>query len=108
MLNNQMGRFLNQFIGCTKNHVSPLGATAILATFIATFLIYFPGLAGPLVLDDNINLRDITHYLEGNKTALAVITDNQSGRLGRPVSMASFVLDAYLWGDSTWHAKRSS
>ncbi len=70
--------------------------------------LYWPGLAGPLVLDDQGNLSDVTRYLEGDKTAWAVIWDNRSGRLGRPVSMATFVADAWLWGDSTWHAKRTN
>lgn len=80
----------------------------MLIALLATFLIYFPGLNGPLVLDDNINLKAVSDYLSGDKTGFAVITDNRSGRLGRPVSMASYVLDAKLWGDSTWHAKRTN
>lgn len=75
---------------------------------MATFLIYFPGLDGPLLLDDNVNLEDISRYLEGQKTAATVIGDNHSGSLGRPVSMATFILDAQLWGNSTWHAKRTN
>lgn len=85
-----------------------LGLAVTILLLAVTFSIYQPGLSGPLLLDDDINLKDISRYFEGDKTATAVITDNRSGRLGRPVSMASFILDAQLWGNSTWHAKRTN
>ena len=85
------------------------GALLLLAVGVVICVaLYWPGLSGPLVLDDQGNLSDVTRYLEGDKTAWAVIWDNRSGRLGRSVSMASFVADAALWGDSTWHAKRTN
>jgi len=79
-----------------------------LAALLSVFSLYYSGLDGPLVLDDQVNLSEITRYLEGDRTAENVIFGNRSGRLGRPVSMASFVADAELWGNSTWHAKRTN
>jgi hypothetical protein len=79
-----------------------------LAALLSVVGLYYSGLHGPLVLDDRVNLSEISSYLEGNRTAENVIFGNRSGRLGRPVSMATFLADVELWGNSTWHAKRTN
>lgn len=84
------------------------GYLLLALSFCCCILLYMEGLSGPLVLDDAPNLEDVTRFLQGDKTAWAVITDNRSGPLGRPLSMASFIADAVAWGDSTWHAKRTN
>lgn len=68
-------------------------------------VVYWPGLHGPLLLDDTENLAPLSRYLAHQLSAAGVIFGNHSGVLGRPVSMASFVLDAWLWGDQTFGFK---
>lgn len=73
----------------------------ILAALISLAL-YWPGLAGPFMLDDFENFAAIGRWLGGIDSWWHVITSNQSGALGRPVSMASFVLGvAALGGDAS-------
>jgi hypothetical protein len=81
---------------------------AILALLIICFLCYRPGLSGPLLFDDFVNLTDITRYLDGEKSASAVILGNPSGPLGRPIAMASFLVDAELFGQDIHAAKRTN
>lgn len=81
-----------------------LAVIALLACLVI-FTAYAPGLGGPLVLDDMVNLSDLQSLEEGEITAARAILNNNSGPLGRPVSMASFVVDLKLWGLSVWHFK---
>lgn len=64
-----------------------------------TILIYVPGLHGPYLLDDVGNLESVRQWLEGNLSFRNVVLDNRSGPGGRPVSMVSFVFDAWRSGD---------
>jgi hypothetical protein len=80
----------------------------MLAALVLTALAYRPGLGGPLLLDDFDNLAPIAQYLEGRLDAGRVVFGNQSGPLGRPVAMASFLLDAVWFGNDTTAAKRTS
>lgn len=66
---------------------------------------YWPGLTGPLLFDDFGNLSNVTAWLDGDRTLWSVITQNRSGPGGRPIAMATFVLDAALWGKDVWHFK---
>ncbi|MCB1844182.1 MAG: hypothetical protein KDI09_14570 [Halioglobus sp.] len=55
--------------------------------------IYWPGIASPWMLDDRSNLAVVGHLGEGFGGAADYVFGNRSGPLGRPVSMASFVLE---------------
>lgn len=70
-----------------------------------TCLIYWPGLQGPLLFDDNYNLAPINDWLNGLRGWASVVFGNDSGILGRPVAMASFVLNTRLLGPDVWHFK---
>lgn len=89
--------------------LTPQGGTRSLlllaTTLILVALAYWVGLKGPLLLDDPGNLSDVGDWLNGDRSAWSVITNNRSGPLGRPLSMASFLMDAALWGNSIWHLK---
>lgn len=82
-------------------------ALAIAALFSAILLTaaYWPGLNGPLLLDDFENLAPLSRYRDGSLTAYGVIFGNHSGMLGRPISMASFLLDTELWGSQLFGFK---
>ncbi|CAK0776056.1 protein O-mannosyl-transferase [Gammaproteobacteria bacterium] len=68
---------------------------------VATALIYWPGLSGPPLLDDLTNLRPLEQLSNGITTWRDLLWSNESGRLGRPISMLTFVLDYLRSGDAT-------
>lgn len=70
-----------------------------LAACVLTALIYWPGLHGPYLLDDVSNLEPLKRWLDGALGWRGAVFDNRSGALGRSVSMASFLLDAWLSGN---------
>ncbi|MCG8415343.1 MAG: hypothetical protein MI746_14075 [Pseudomonadales bacterium] len=76
-----------------------LVAAALLVLLLVVYLVYRPGLTGPLLLDDFWNLRPLGE--EGGVNNLSnlrqFLFNNNSGPTGRPVSMASFLLDAQDW-----------
>ena len=55
---------------------------------------YWPGLQGPLLLDDFSNLATLEKLVSQGDFAADIVSGNTSGPLGRPVSMASFVLES--------------
>nr|MDJ0877847.1 hypothetical protein [Halieaceae bacterium] len=73
-----------------------LAPTACLALLLLSTWIYWPGLDGPVVLDDAANLERVQALAGGDGFFSDVLVENRSGPLGRPVSMASFMLDLYL------------
>jgi len=66
----------------------------LIALTAITAAIYWPGMHGPVLLDDTDNLLPVSNWLEGQIGWHSVVFGNKSGLFGRPVSMASFLLDA--------------
>lgn len=62
--------------------------------------VYLPGLQGTFLLDDAANLAPVWRWMGGDAGWVAVVFGNESGPLGRPISMLSFVLTAGLFGES--------
>lgn len=54
---------------------------------------YWPGLSGPALLDDSVNLEIVSKLDQESGFYGDLIFGNRSGPLGRPVAMASFVLE---------------
>lgn len=71
------------------------GAAWLLLALLSVW-IYWPGLDGPVLLDDAANLERVQALAAEDGFVADVLTENRSGPLGRPVSMASFMLDLYL------------
>ena len=67
---------------------------------LITAAVYLPGLNGELIFDDHANLEPIRLWLAGDISWQQVVFGNASGPLGRPISMASFVANAAISGDS--------
>ncbi|QWP78647.1 tetratricopeptide repeat protein [Lysobacter sp. K5869] len=65
---------------------------------LATLVLYWSGLKGPFIFDDAYNLDPLKRWIDGQASAAEIIFGNQSGPLGRPVSMASFWLSAATGG----------
>lgn len=84
------------------------GPLAILAILLLATITYFPGLTGPLLLDDDSNLAPLNDYMVSQRSAANVIFGNSSGALGRALSMASFVANAALTGDSVYALKATN
>lgn len=84
--------------------ISPVPLFLILLTVVAG-LVYLPGLSGGFLFDDYPNLEDMGNYggVVDLETFRAFIFSGWSGPTGRPVSLASFLLN-----DNTWpsHAPR--
>jgi len=74
-----------------------------LAPFLLTLLIYWPGLTGALMLDDGPKLTPIINSI----TSLNGVSFFKEFVFGdsRPVSMASFILNAISSGNNIWQWK---
>ncbi len=70
---------------------------------VLTLVVYWSGLSGPLLLDD---LPQLNGLIAQSALDPGVLFRNyiisSSGPLGRPVSMATFILDAIAHGPDTW------
>lgn len=80
----------------------------LLTTLALAGAIYWPGLSGGFLLDDDANLASVWRWLAGEAGWLQVVFGNESGPLGRPISMASFVATAAAWGQSVFAFKAVS
>src|SRR5688500_18726308 len=86
-------------------HRKILVTVAFVCVLIVTLLVYWPGLSGSFVLDDagNIQASQISNL---NWYSIAyTITHNESGLLGRSVSILSFILTEWQFGSSPWGYK---
>jgi tetratricopeptide (TPR) repeat protein len=71
--------------------------------------LYFPGLQGPMLFDDYPQLEGLlsnSHFDFARLIQEHLISD--SGPLGRPVSMLTFILDAHFWGSALWQWKMTN
>ncbi len=71
----------------------------LLATFSLTAICYWPSLDGPFLFDDIPNLEPMGERggLIAAEQYLEFIATPRSGPLGRPLSLASFTLNAKTW-----------
>ena len=80
-------------------------AGSALVILTVTALIYWSGLNGPFLLDDRPNI--LIPYIEqtGWDTFYYAVTHNDSGMLGRSVSLISLVLSGMIYGIEPWGYK---
>ena len=71
--------------------------------FVMTWFVYSPGFSGIFLLDDYINLNPLKEFNLNPSWASAYefISNGFSGPSGRPISLATFLLDASEWPEST-------
>lgn len=76
-----------------------------LTVFGLTMLVYWPGLGGSFVLDDNTSI--IRMYVKDHDwyTLLYTITHDSSGLFGRSISILSFMLTEWQYGLDPWGFK---
>ena len=77
----------------SKSNISHI---LLLFVLSLTAIITLPGLSGPLVFDDFHNLAPLLSVK--TKDYVSIIFGNNSGPLGRSVSMASFVINHWISG----------
>lgn len=83
--------------------------TRMLLAFVAVALValalYWPGLDGPFVLDDQQNIVEVHQDEKSWAAFYYAVTHNESGMLGRIVSISSFVLSGWQYGVDPWGYK---
>ena len=82
------------------------GLAVLLLTLAVTAWVYAPGVSGPSLLDDRSSVLVISDLRASPELALDFVFGDRSGPLGRPVSMASFVLESLYSDDGTVGSKR--
>ncbi|UOF13906.1 hypothetical protein IEQ11_19550 [Lysobacter capsici] len=82
-----------------------LARLVLLAAMALAVFAYWAGLSGPFIFDDLPNLSPVESWLKGEISWQSVMFGNQSGMMGRPLSMASFLLSAELGGHTPFAYK---
>ncbi|WP_339668750.1 hypothetical protein [Dasania marina] len=81
------------------NYLGSHGRKVVAALMVVVLLaVYWQGLASPFVLDDFTNFKGLENVTDSVASFLSYITNNNSGILGRPVSMLSFALTYTIAG----------
>jgi len=75
-----------------------LAGLVLVVASIITILVYWIGLQGPFLLDDDANLRSIPEWLDGNLGLSSLLFERGAGVVGRPLAMATFALNAWVGG----------
>lgn len=80
---------------------------ALCALLGATAAAYSPGLSGPFMLDDLSVLPKLGAYgpVDNPTTFVSYVTDGIAGPTGRPLALASFLIDAHDWPARPWAFK---
>lgn len=83
-----------------------VGVLSLMACCLAlTAWIYWPGIEGPSMLDDRSSVMVIADLKESPELAMDYVFGDRSGKLGRSVSMATFVLER-LYLDGTMRSSK--
>lgn len=77
----------------------------LLLALIITAAVYWAGLSGPFIFDDEWNLAPIRMWQAGQASLREALFPQASLVFSRPVSMASFALTTWLWGDTNFSFK---
>lgn len=72
---------------------------------LVTALLYYPGLRGPLLLDDFENLKSLADFSQGITTWRDILATNSSGAFGRPIAMLSFIANQWASAGDVWAYK---
>lgn len=70
-------------------------AIFLVSVLVIIYLIYLPGTYSPFQFDDHANLSGL--HIENQQDFKQFVFGNNSGPTGRPVSMASFVINDSQW-----------
>ncbi len=84
---------------------SIMGAVWILILLVAAWA-YWPGLNGPLILDDFENLKTLERIEQEPEFWVDIVWENTSGPSGRPLSMFGFALEKLYFDNGIAGQKR--
>ena len=87
-----MTEHLSQRVLCSRKDFFGAMLLALMVLLLGLW-IYWPGSAGPDLLDDRSSVMVIADLQSNPELALDYVSGDKSGLLGRSVSMASFVLE---------------
>ncbi len=78
--------------------------------FVVTIFAYWPGLAGPFLLDDHGSIADLGDNggIVDWRTFQAFVFGGHSGPTGRPLALLTFLIDANNWPTDAWPFKRTN
>jgi protein O-mannosyl-transferase len=87
------------------NHRAHLPHALLVLAALVVVAAYWSGLNGSFLLDDAANLDSIADWLDGKLGLATLLFERAGGMFGRPVSMASFALNAWLAGYTPFSLK---
>ncbi|MGA9855335.1 MAG: hypothetical protein WBR29_08685 [Gammaproteobacteria bacterium] len=93
-------------VGKSRQHA--LLIIAVITILVATAIAYFPGLHGPFLFDDTSNIINNPALRISSlwpHQLLRAAFSSHAGVLFRPISMLSFALNVYFFGDATFSFK---
>lgn len=94
------------FVHRTRGPLPAIGVFLVLMALLgAVVLLYWPGLDGPFLLDDEVNIGVLKSVNLEWDSVVYDVTHNFSGMLGRPVSMLSLVFTNIFHGPESWGFK---
>ena len=84
--------------------------SALCLLLLVAFLVYWPGLSGPFLFDDfhNLSLIGALGPIENWGLAKAYLSSGFAGPTGRPIALASFLVDARDWPADPESFKRTN
>lgn len=85
-------------------------AIVLVILFSLCLSVYWPGLAGGFIFDDFPNLAPLGAFggVKDFETFKSFVFDGFAGPLGRPISLASFILDGTNWPADPYPFKRTN
>lgn len=87
-----------------------VAALAILVAAAAVVLVYWPGLAGPFLFDDLDSIGDLGKYggVDSWQRFVEFVFSGNTGPTGRPLALATFLIDGNNWPTDPWPFKRTN
>lgn len=89
---------------------TPLTIALLAGCCLLALIVYWPGLSGPFLFDDFQNLEKLGALgpIRDWELAQAYLTSGFAGPTGRPLSLASFLLDARDWPADPFSFKQTN
>lgn len=84
-----------------------MSALAVVLSLVAALYAFWPGLTGPFLFDDFPNLSTLGLFggVHDWRSAVRFIFGGNAGPLGRPVSLASFLINDHTWPSEPYSFK---
>lgn len=92
----------------SKRYATPIPYLLVAMVGAIAFIVYYPGLNGPFVFDDEPNIvenRALQISSLNQQELTAAITAVKAGPLGRPLSYLTFALNYYFFGNESFSFK---